>query len=470
LSATARIVLLFLAITALRFDTPRALEETTEFGQFGAIHLYHNSPAPPRVVLFVSGDGGWNLGVIDMARALASLDALVVGIDVTHFLSMLEKSDEECVYPASDFELLSKFVQKKLDFPDYVTPVLVGYSSGATLVYAALVQAPSNTFLGAISLGFCPSIKLTKKLCPGYGLESAWDSHGKGQNLLPATTLERPWIALQGTIDQVCAPSVAQEYVGKVKNGEIVMLPKVGHGFSVQKNWMPQFKQAFEALLGRGDEAASEAPVSVAELRDLPLAEVPAIAGASDAMAVFLSGDGGWSITERTLSDRLSEEGIPVVGLNSLRYFWVKRTPDSAARDLERIIDAYRAAWAKSKIILIGYSSGASVLPFMANRLTGDVRALVTEVVLLGPEKITDFEFHFLDWLTTRTRPTSLPVLPEVEKLRGVKVICIYGAREGDSLCPDLPAGLATTIERPGGHLIGFNIESIAKEILGSIE
>ncbi|MGA8241554.1 MAG: AcvB/VirJ family lysyl-phosphatidylglycerol hydrolase, partial [Desulfobacterales bacterium] len=149
----------------------RAEETTDQFGRFGKITLYHPSARPAHVVLFVSGDGGWNLGVVDMARELAALDALVVGVDITYYLKQLEKSSESCVYPAADFELLSKYVQKKLGFSQYITPVLIGYSSGATLVYAALVQAPGNTFLGAISLGFCPDLDLSKLLCRGSGLE-----------------------------------------------------------------------------------------------------------------------------------------------------------------------------------------------------------------------------------------------------------------------------------------------------------
>jgi type IV secretory pathway VirJ component len=69
-----------------------------------------------------------------MARKLAALDALVVGINIIHYLKQLESSTEKCSYPAADFEALSQFVQKQLNYPSYVTPILVGYSSGATLV------------------------------------------------------------------------------------------------------------------------------------------------------------------------------------------------------------------------------------------------------------------------------------------------------------------------------------------------
>jgi type IV secretory pathway VirJ component len=58
--------------------------ETLSFGRFGSVALYRATDHPRHVVLFVSGDGGWNQGVVDMARALSSLDALVLGIDINH--------------------------------------------------------------------------------------------------------------------------------------------------------------------------------------------------------------------------------------------------------------------------------------------------------------------------------------------------------------------------------------------------
>ncbi len=50
--------------------------------RFGKIVLVHPAAQPANVVLFISGDGGWNLGVVDMARELVALDALVVGIEM----------------------------------------------------------------------------------------------------------------------------------------------------------------------------------------------------------------------------------------------------------------------------------------------------------------------------------------------------------------------------------------------------
>jgi type IV secretory pathway VirJ component len=210
----------------------RGSEETARFGSFGVVNLYHQTPTPSRVVLFISGDGGWNLGVVDMARELMALDALVVGINIRTYLRGLAAANEKCSYPAADFEMLSKFIQKKLGYSQYVTPVLVGYSSGATLAYATLVQAPAGTFNGAMSMGFCPDLPLTKPLCKGSGLEFRPGPKNKGYSFLPAPKPPGPWIALQGTTDQVCDAKTVEEYVNQVGGAELVLLPKVGHGFS----------------------------------------------------------------------------------------------------------------------------------------------------------------------------------------------------------------------------------------------
>ena len=244
-----RIPYLVFAALLLFGSTSFAAEETLAYGRFGKLTLYRNTPQPANVVLFVSGDGGWNLGVIDMARALADLDALVVGINITQYLKEINGSTEKCSYPAADFENLSKYIQKKLGFDRYRTPVLVGYSSGATLVYAVLAQSPPNTFRGAISMGFCPDLPLAKPFCPGHALKSEVAPKEHGYIFLPARGLSNPWIAFQGTTDQVCDAPTVVEFVKQVDTAELIMLPKVGHGFAVQKNWLPQFREAFKRLV-----------------------------------------------------------------------------------------------------------------------------------------------------------------------------------------------------------------------------
>ena len=359
--------------------SPAPPTETLTYGRFGKVYIYRNKPHPRHVALFFSGDGGWNLGVVDMAKILADQDTLVVGISVPYYVAKLNAAKESCTSAAVDLELLSKYVQKTLGLPDYEPPVLVGYSSGATLAYAALVQAPPSTFKGAISMGFCPDLNLVHPFCPGHGIASDPDPNPKVKGIIfrPASTLEQPWIAFQGTIDQVCAKDDVVKYTARVKGSELVLLPDVGHGFSKTYKWAPQFRQAFRKIVG-GDQPVkpATAPANAAKgiplVNDLPLVEVPA-KGPGKALAVMISGDGGWAGIDKDVSQALAAKGIPVVGWNSLQYFWTARKPDAAARDLERILRRYLAVWGKQEVLLIGYSFGADVLPFFASRLPADL-------------------------------------------------------------------------------------------------
>jgi type IV secretory pathway VirJ component len=459
-------LIMLLAVSAVRAQS--VTEDTLSFGRFGITHLY-KPVQPTQVVLFVSGDGGWNEGVVDMARSLAEMQALVVGIDITHFLKQLGAESESCSYPAADLEALSQYVQQKEKMATYSVPVLVGYSSGATLVYAVLVQSPPNTFRGAISMGFCPDLPLVKPFCKGHGLEFESGPKGVGYSFLPAEKLSARWIAFQGLVDQVCDPNVVQTYVHRVENAEVVLLPKVGHGFSVQKNWLPQFKDAFRRLAATDPQR--DVP-TIQDVADLPLVEIPAQATGThqQLMAVIVSGDGGWAGIDRELGDFFAQSGVAVVGLNSLKYFWARKTPEQSAADLTRILRAYMSAWNKQQVMLIGYSRGADVLPFMAARLPDDLVSKVALTVLLGPETNVDFQFHIADFISNAKHSTDLPTLPEMEKLYGRRLACFYGADESGSLCPRLDSSKVNIVELKGGHHFGGDYVSIARQIIALVD
>ncbi len=462
-------------LLALAAGAPAA-ETSLRFGRFGTVQVYRPAAPLQRVILFISGDGGWNLGVVDMARELAGTGALVVGVDIVSYLKALVASTEACVYPAADFEALSQFVQRRLDLPSYRRPLLVGYSSGATLVYAVLAQAPHGTFDGALGLGFCPDFPRTRPFCRGAGLASEPRPDKKGINFLPAATMDAPFVALQGTVDQVCDPEATAAFVKRLPHGEVVVLPKVGHGFSVPRNWMPQFKDAVAGMAAvPAREAATPPPaealgtdVSAADatVDGLPLVEVPPTGTPARAMAVIVSGDGGWAGIDREVGEELARHGLPVVGLDSLKYFWKRKDPDVAGTDLARILRHYLTAWRVDRAALIGYSRGAEVLPFMVNRLPAGLRSRVAVVALLGPTGSVEFEFHVADWVRGPGGGNELPVLPEIQRLSGLQVVCFYGDEEKDSICPALPATLASVVAMRGAHHFGGAYRSIADAIL----
>jgi type IV secretory pathway VirJ component len=439
------------------------VEDTLRFGRFGLVHVYHTTDRPSHMVLFASGDGGWNLGVVTMARELSAMDALVAGIDVVAYLKAVEADPERCAYPAADFEALGHYLEQRYAFSTFDAPVLVGYSSGATLVYAAAAQAPPNTFRGAISLGFCPDLPLKKPWCRGQSLTATRLTDAPGYRFAPAPDLITPWIALHGEIDQVCAPDTVAAFVRNTGSAKIVRLPKVGHGFGVQRNWMPQFRDAYTRLV---EQSAPETPPTLTGLPDLPLIEVPA-QGSGDTLAVIVSGDGGWASIDRSLADVLARRGMPVVGIDALRYFWSAKTPDGASQDLARVIEHYLVRWNKHWAMVIGYSFGADVLPFMLTRLPGDVRAHVARIALIGPQRYADFEFHVTDWLPTGGRKTPYAILPEVRRLAGTSLLCLYGADEHGTICPSLDTTVFDVRIMPGGHHFGGEYERLAAVILG---
>lgn len=460
-------VVLSVALCAICVSSASGMiEDSLRVAPFGPVMLYRETERPGRVVLFVSGDGGWNKGVVDMARMLAGMDALVAGVDITRYLKSLDCSGESCLYPAADFENLGKVVQQHCGFPNYVTPVLVGYSSGATLVYATLVQAPTSTFRGGISLGFCPDLEVRKPFCKGSGLEWKPLPKGNGWWFLPARNLQVPWIALQGMVDQVCMPDSTIQYVSRVENGRVVQLPKVGHGYAVYANWVPQFKAAFQEI--QQAQGLESTPVTVPELPDLPLEVVESAASGGNALALHITGDGGWGVTDKGLAHSLADHGIPVVALNSLHYFWKPKTPEVTARDVAAILEHYLTVWKKDRIILIGYSFGADVMPFVINRLPEELRTKVSLVVFLSLSDAADFEFHMTSWLGASGRQ-SLPTRPEVEKLRGTPMLCVYGREDRSAVCKDLPADLMQTLELSGSHRIGSGYEEIVTAILQAV-
>ena len=430
-------------------------------GRFGTLSVYVPQGRPKSVALFLSGDGGWELGVLDMAHALRQLGAVVVGIDIRRYFASLGRSagSPGCQLIAADFENLSHQVQRQLGLGEYLVPVLVGYSSGATVVYATLVQSPPGTFAGALSLGFCAEQDFAgATLCPGSGLHFAPNAHHE-LVFQPAATLREPWVALQGQKDQVCDAHTTARFAAQVAHGRIISLPLVGHGFSVERNWMPQFKEAYEGLSEAAVQRTSAPPP---EIGDLPVQEVGGSGSAAE-FALLLTGDGGWAGLDQELAARLAASGVPTVALNSLKYFWKARTVEEVTRDVARILRHYLAAWHKERVLLVGYSFGADVLPFVANRLPPQLRAHVVSVSLLGIDARAAFEVSLSEWVGGEE--AGLPTIPEVTRLE-LPVLCLYGAGEKDSICPGLPAGKITREQVGNGHHFGGEYDSLAEHIL----
>jgi len=418
-----------------------------QFGRFGTIPVVHPQGEPAQVVLLLSGDKGVGDLEARMASVLAGQGALVFEIDSARYLQA--NGQIHCVFPAADFEALSQFGQQKLGLATFKPPILVGTGAGAGLAYAALAQAPPGTFAGAVSAGFCEVLNSQRPLCQGGGLmrDHAWKK--TGQHLLPNPNIEDPWLILRSPSDSQCAAGPFGNFNKNIPQSKVIPLPEKE---PAAEAWKSQLQAAMASFAERSRQAAATSPNRNNELRDLPLVEVPADAPETNALAVVLSGSGGWTSLDRRVGNQLAARGVPTIGISAANYFWKAKTPDGTGEDLTRILKHYLAAWHKEKVIIVGYSQGADIVPFMINRLPAELRSRVALVGLIGPDPNAQFRLHPDTWMSGRAADPALPVAPEVARLKGLKVLCVLAEKELDSLCPKLDAKVVVPFKVPGGH------------------
>jgi len=179
----------------------------------------------------------------------------------------------------------------------------------------------------------------------------------------------------------------------------------------------------------------------------------------------MFSGDGGWAGLDKDVAASIAAGGIPVVGVDSLRYFWNERSPESLASDVARIVGTYTQRWQRKHVILIGYSQGADVLPFAINRLDGRTRTTLASIVLIGLAEHATFEFHVGNWLGIDD-DASPPTAPEVQRIRTTKLVCIYGEDDDDATCDSYRGSRVRVVKLPGGHHFDGDYEGLAKVIV----
>jgi len=465
------LIILFFYFLGLKSEANNV--DTLLFSSFGKVVIYHPTHAPDSFVLFISGDGGWNKGVVDMANNIVVQGAMVAGINILTYLKNIKSSNAKCYYPAADLEEISLTIQKKYKFSKYLKPILVGYSSGATLAYGALAQAPANTFKGAISLGFCPDLDIDKPLCKGAGLNSHTLKEGKTYILDPCMNLTAPFIAMNGTIDQVCNYFETKKYVENMPLGEVISLPNVGHGFSVTRNWLPQFVSAYKKVVNEPEymEKKSKENVLLQAQRDslyksdLPLAILPTSEKNDLPLAFFISGDGGWTSFDQSVCEKLAEKGIPIVGLDAQKYFWNEKQPKEVSDELTPAIEHYMKLWNKKTFVLLGYSFGACVAPFIANNFTDPVKETLKGIYCFSPDLTGDFEIHLTDMLHLRTKD-KYDVVKEMKQIKAMNPVCIFGSDEDEDTQKSFTANEIRIAILPGTHHYNNDYNAITEVIL----
>jgi len=437
--------------------TPR---DSVNVPSFGKVYIYNLTTTPQNVIIMISGDGGWKFGVVGFSETFSEMNTLVIGVDILRYFKDLRLRTDDCYNVAADFVQLATEVEKKYNFPDYKPPVIMGYSSGATLVYGILAQARPGTFIGGISIGFCPDIELPKMLCEINGLTVKTDIPGKRYILQPDDKLGNPWIVLNGQLDRICNYPDVVDFMAKTKGAELITLPKVGHGFAKWNDFMPQWKDAFTRLIANYEEVKPP-KVDIAQVKDLPVVITHSKTPDKQApVALLISGDGGWYGFEQSIADNLAKQGIPTIGLDSKKYFWNRRTPEETASDIAKALNFYSNEWGRDKFILIGYSLGAEIVPFIVNRLPEEIKSKVESAVLLSPATTTDFEIHISNMLGMGNRQNTYNTMDEITKM-SVPTLIIFGDGEKTEI-PELLSKTPVVIRKiPGDHHYKFNLTLI---------
>lgn len=391
---------------------------------------------PQGIVILVSDAGGIAQADRDLADALLDRDLVVLPVDLEAWRSALNAQDGTCLYLGSAVEGLAKEAQRALGLTNYFHPVVAGRGEGGTLAYAAVADSPATTMAGGLSIDAAPALRTRLPVCEGA---AASPQAGGGFSYDAGAELPEPFVA--------------------AASGEAGETPEIPtHGpYAVQATGVAAHDPAAAA-----DAIAALAQTDAAAL---PVVDTPAT-GEPSALAVFFSGDGGWRDLDKTIGDQLAADGIHVVGVDSLRYFWSEKRPRQIAEDLQSIVAAADPS-GQLPVAFLGYSFGADTLPFAFPLLDEALRSRVSLIGLLAPSLETGFQVSIGGWLGLSTG--SEAVVPQIAALPGPKVLCVEGRDEEQSACADPALASVARLTLDGGHHFDGDYEGLGRRILAAI-
>ena len=182
----------------------------------------------------------------------------------------------------------------------------------------------------------------------------------------------------------------------------------------------------------------------------------------SDFYIIFLTGDLGYRHFEKIIIHDLNVMKVPVVVLNAKKYFRSAKSPDQLSHDLEFIINQYNRKWSQDKVVFIGYSMGADVLPFAVNRLEDKYRQQLNDIILIGPSQKAIFRLRPTDYLFEEKKGTD--IYSELLKMKAQRSYIICDDKEF-SICRKNLEGVSDHDFLGGGHHFGRHHTLLSKLI-----
>ncbi|SFB27199.1 Type IV secretory pathway, VirJ component [Rhizobium sp. NFR07] len=406
------------------------------------------SPELTGMVFLVSGGKGWGEAEETEAKEIVDSGAAVVGIDFPSYMQSLAADDGDCIYMISDIEDISQQIQRRIGNRDYRHPILAGAGEGGALVLAMIAQSPLATIGGAVAVDPVEGVPLKKQLCTPADKRPTDTGivYGLTDGALPAPVT----IAFTPDADQT---GKTHGLALKQAHADITVKETSDDAQDYLSTWL---EGQLSADRSQGDLGL---PLSVLEAKP-----------AMDTMAIIYSGDGGWRDLDSEVGGYLQSQGMPTVGVDSLRYFWTKRTPEETSEDLKRIIDTYTDKWGVSNVVLIGYSFGADILPAAYNMLPKATKRRVKQISLMALSPQVDYEVSVTGWLGMAGDGEGGKTVDDIVKIRSNLVQCIYGTDEDDDPCPTLKAKGVESVPIDGGHHFDEDYAALGKRILDSLQ
>lgn len=179
----------------------------------------------------------------------------------------------------------------------------------------------------------------------------------------------------------------------------------------------------------------------------------------SKPLVLYITGDGGFNSFSKTFMKQWNINGYPVVALNAKSYFWETKSPEDAAKDVSGLIAEYLSLWKRNEVILVGYSFGADVMPFILTRVSPVILNKIRHTVLFSPSKNTDFTIHLF------YEDGGSSVASEINKLNK-PVLIIFGDEEKDLPDKQINNKNVTVMKVAGDHHYDNKISEVINDIV----
>jgi type IV secretory pathway VirJ component len=206
---------------------------------------------------------------------------------------------------------------------------------------------------------------------------------------------------------------------------------------------------------------------AIAQDTQLPIKTI-ASADTTKPLMFYITGDGGWTGFSDAFLQSINKAGYPVLALNARKYFWKKKTPASTAAELSQLINKYMVQWKRDSVVLVGYSFGADVMPFIYNYTGEPFTKKVKHIVLMLPYTSTDFEIHLTEMMGIATHD-AYSVVDEVNKLTR-PILFIVGTEKGQFPVHSLTNKNYAVVTEGGGHHFDDRPGNVVALVLGHIK